>query len=538
MCATKFRRWPFDKGETVELCWTGSLFTGVKGDWRINVAFRRSDKSIAIIDHPVGVWPILRLGQIYTDNAFEMTRPMAGIVETIQVTDIRQGQLVFGFDVPSKLLYLDKQKELGKQFVWKYEDNGLEYYVPMMEWARCLFIKNRTLAYLVLQPHGLEQIFENVKQRDETMYIDFNRRLPVTIAQNKDSALHIAWIHGNGTIRNSWDSIYSYLFRAATKKDNIDPKSIFRKGIALKFELPQLDPCEMMVRCIRKGNQVLVQEIMGISNLKLPAEKLVYSHPIMKKQIANDGPKKTRITDQSEQEEFEITDDNDFAKENTYQDVLDVPPTFYGFVQKPEIIIDRKERQKVNSGDGVILPIGRGGKNQNDGVKEVSVEDTSIGGEVPPIEFESLQAVLMSEGIGLEEFFKVISKLIDDYGLNIKMSIFQLPLGKRYSVCDNGVRRTCAVAQVTTAVSKKYILEMARPDGWSISTLILTNEKKLTVREIEKNIKYLLEEVVKKGGHWDQYILNGCTLDIQKLKHYQNDSIAIWAERIFNKMHE
>jgi hypothetical protein len=77
---------------------------------------------------------------------------------------------------------------------------------------------------------------------------------------------------------------------------------------------------------------------------------------------------------------------------------------------------------------------------------------------------------------------------------------------------------------------------MERPDGWSISTLILANEKKLTMREIEMNIKYLLEEVVRKGGHWDQYLLNGCTLDVQKQKHYQNDDIDAWTERIYRKI--
>ncbi|MBP2002385.1 hypothetical protein J2Z69_003458 [Paenibacillus shirakamiensis] len=289
---------------------------------------------------------MLRLGQLYTDGVFEVTRPVAGSIESIEVQDVQQGQVVVGFDIPSKLMYLDKQRDLGRQFVWKYEIHDTEYYVPMMEWARCLYVKNRTLANLMLQPHGLELIIDDIKLRRETMYIDFNKRFPVTIAQKKDSALHIAWVRGNEEILSSWESIYSYLFRSASKKDSLNPKNVFREGIPLKFDLPLLKPCELMVRCIRKGNQVLVQEIMGISNLNLPAEKLVYTHPILKKQIGVNGVKKTRITDSSEEEDVEITDENNFAKENTYQDVLDVPPTFYGFVNKPEILIDRKERQK------------------------------------------------------------------------------------------------------------------------------------------------------------------------------------------------
>lgn len=537
MGMVKLRRWPFETNETAEVCWFGSIFMGTKGNWRINVAFRRSGKPIQIVDYPVGIWPMLRLGQQYTNGVFDLTGTNTGIVETIQISDVRQGKLVFGFDVPSKLLFLDKNRDLGKQFVWKYEIGDTEFYVPVMEWMRCLYVKNRTLAYLMLIPHGLDLIIENVKQNDESLYIDFNRRLPVTLAQKKDNVLHISWIYSNEKIRNSWDSIYNYIMRYAIKKDPADPRSIYCEGIALKFDLPSLEPCEMMVRCVRKGNQTLIQEIIGISNLNLPAEKLVYSHPLLKKQLAVDGPKKTRITETDENEEdVAITEENEPAKENPYQDVLDVPPTFFGFVNKPEIIIHRKGRQTVNTGEETIIPLGRGGKNKGEGPKEVSAEDTMAGTGTPPIEFESLQTVPVSEGIGLEDFFKVIHKLVHDYGLQIKMSIVQLPLGKRYSILENGVRRTCAIAQVTTMISQKYIIEMARPDSWSISTLILTNANKINSIEIEKNFRFLLEEVVSKGGHWDQYMFYHCALSIQKQKHYQNDDLDAWADRLYQKV--
>lgn len=537
MGTIRLRRWPFETNETVEICWFGSVFMGAKGSWRINIAFRRSGKPIQIVDYPVGVWPMLRLGQQYTDGFFDVTGTNTGIVETIQIDDVRQGKLVFGFDVPSKLLFLDKHKDLGRQYVWKYEIGDNEYYVPIMEWIRCLYVKNRTLAYLMLMPHGLDLIVENVKQDDEAFYIDFNRRLPVTLAQKKDNALHISWIYSNNNIRDSWDSIYNYIMRYAVKKDPAYPRSIYREGIALKFELPLLEPCEMIVRCVRKGNQTLVQEILGISNLNLPAEKLIYSHPLLKKQLAVDGPKKTRITDSDENDEdIAITEENEPAKENPYQDVLDVPPTFFGFVNKPEIIIHRKDSQRVNTGEETIMPLGRGGKNIGDDPKEVSVEDTMTGAGTPPIEFESLQAVPFTEGIGLEDFFRVVQKLIEDYGLKIKMSVLLLPLGRRYSICENGIRRTCAVVQVTTPLTQRYILEIARPDGWSISTLLLTPKKAISVREIEKDICYLLEAVVKKGGHWDRSTLSMCNLDIEKIKHFQNDSIDDWTIRILNKI--
>ncbi|MEC0210984.1 hypothetical protein P4H70_18755 [Paenibacillus ehimensis] len=104
--------------------------------WRINAAFRRSNNPIQIVDYPVGIWPMLRLGQQYTNGVFEATGTNTGSVETVQIDDVRQGKLVIGFDVPSKLLFLDKQKDLGKQFVWRYEIGNTEYYVPVLGWDK------------------------------------------------------------------------------------------------------------------------------------------------------------------------------------------------------------------------------------------------------------------------------------------------------------------------------------------------------------------------------------------------------------------
>lgn len=117
------------------------------------------------------------------------------------------------------------------------------------------------------------------------------------------------------------------------------------------------------------------------------------------------------------------------------------------------------------------------------------------------------------------------------------MSVFLLPIGKRYSICENGIRRTCAVTQITTPLTPKYLIEMARPDKWSISTLLLTPKKAISVKVIEEEVRSLLEAVVNKGGHWDRFALNMCeNLDIEKIKHYQSDDIDAWAQRIMRKI--
>lgn len=119
---------------------------------------------------------------------------------------------------------------------------------------------------------------------------------------------------------------------------------------------------------------------------------------------------------------------------------------------------------------------------------------------------------------------------------SIRMSVVRIPPGERFSICPNGARRTCAIVQVTSPMFTKYILEVARPDDWSISTLILSPINHVHLDAIEKSIKYLLNGLVQKSGHWDQSILNRCfVMKIDKLKHYKSDSNIDWALKISNK---
>lgn len=132
----------------------------------------------------------------------------------------------------------------------------------------------------------------------------------------------------------------------------------------------------------------------------------------------------------------------------------------------------------------------------------------------------------------------MIQCLKQTYPFKVRMSILRLPAGKRFSVCPNGARRTCAIVQITSAVATAYILEVARPDNWSISTLILRPSQQASFKAIEDNIKQLLEGLVHKSGHWDRNVLDRCQgVSVEKLKHYQGNSNKEWSEKVFMKIH-
>ncbi|MBW7476294.1 hypothetical protein K0T92_16295 [Paenibacillus oenotherae] len=127
----------------------------------------------------------------------------------------------------------------------------------------------------------------------------------------------------------------------------------------------------------------------------------------------------------------------------------------------------------------------------------------------------------------------MIEMLKKTVSVNVRMSVVRVPPGRRFSVCIDGSRRTCAIVQVINKTSISYIVEVARPDDWSISTLILRPMNQLSFTLIERSIKQLLDGLVQKGGHWDQSVLNQCSdMNIEKVKHYQNDSLRDWASRM------
>ncbi|WP_213529948.1 Tn7-like element transposition protein TnsE [Paenibacillus cisolokensis] len=116
------------------------------------------------------------------------------------------------------------------------------------------------------------------------------------------------------------------------------------------------------------------------------------------------------------------------------------------------------------------------------------------------------------------------------------MSVLRVPPGKRFSVCPNGSRRTCAIVQADNGILTRFVIEVARPDDWSISTLILHLIQQTSIKTIERDIKLLLEGLVQKSGHWDQNVLNQCNgLNIEKVKQYQS-AIRNWAYRINGKL--
>lgn len=264
----------------------------------------------------------------------------------------------------------------------------------------------------------------------------------------------------------------------------------------------------------------------------------MFWHPSKKQQETNNGDKQVRLTPRANDDDYILNDESEYAKEDANQDVLETPPTFMHFSNFPVVTTRKQNVRRTNTGSDTLISSGRGGKNSG-APEEVSTQDSIVGGDSPPIDFQTLETIPVTEAIGLETFFEIIQILKQTFPVTVCMSVLRIPSGKRFSVCPNGARRTCAIVQITYGTLITYLVEVARPDDWSISTLILRPAQQTLIKSIEHNIKLLLEGLVQKGGHWDQYVLNRCSnMNIEKLKHYQIDNARDWASRIIEKLVE
>jgi hypothetical protein len=534
MASLRIKTWPFAEGQEAKLVWFGSPHTDYRGNWRLRVAFRATTGELKVISYPWGLLPYLRLGQIYADGVYDQVAPLEGSAFKVTIDGLDQGVVETGFALPKRLIDFHKNPELGLQKVIQYRSDGLTFCLPVTELIRALFINSRYLSYYLLQPHGLDLLIDRGEFQNNTFFLDLSSRVPAKLA-NDTNARHLSWIHLDPGIHSMWDSVYGRLFSQAVKLSRNNPTAAFRKGVPLDVELPSTGKLELHVRGVQFINHVLVKEIIAISGFRHPVGDIVFWHPSKKRHESIYGDKKLRLSPKSNNDDYVINDQSENAKEDTNQDVLETPPTYMRFTNYPIVTTRRESIRHSRTGDDVLITTGRGGKSS--GMQEVSVQDSVVGGDTPPIDFQTLETIPYSDAVGLEAFFEMIQIMKRTFPYSIRMSVLRVPSGKRFSTCSNGDRRACAIVHLTTANSQVYIIEVARPDNWSISTLLLFPGESSSTSRVEGTIKKLLETLVQKGGHWDQNIFNQHRgINFDKVKHYRNDDIGDWMYRIVAKL--
>ena len=145
-------KWPFDKGEIVQLIWIESPFKNNENEWILPLLFKSKSRAIVCIETTWSNIPLLRFGNYYVDGT-PLDLYQDGSIFDIDLEDASQGKV---FDV--SLLPSDLVGGVGLENVWVFESKDCKYVVPCIELVRSFFACNSTLAKAVIDPNELDFI--------------------------------------------------------------------------------------------------------------------------------------------------------------------------------------------------------------------------------------------------------------------------------------------------------------------------------------------------------------------------------------------
>ena len=242
-------------------------------------------------------------------------------------------------------------------------------------------------------------------------------------------------------------------------------------------------------------------------------------------------------------EDYQLDPHHRPARINVNQGVADTIATSFEFVRLPKF--ERFSTKVAIIHDGSTE---EGSSSPSAGTKArlvkqgmtVSTEESYYGGETQPIDFLGIDLSVTANVAGLNEFIEAAQHIMSSYvEPRLRYTVVEIPGNTSFCRVSNGSKRSCAMVEVTqTDIIPCYILEVARPDDWSVSTLFI---RLLPAFYQEQSIgiftKKLLKDLVKRDGHWNiEKLESDQTLRIRRLKHIQEQYPRHWSRRIVDRL--
>lgn len=531
--------WRFRKNEEVELYWLCSPYYNDEHNWMVKAVFKRNDGSLKEIEYPWGNLQLLRYGCMYK-NGRKLDDVKSCITQEVFVPETYIYEILNAFKMPKRLYSMYENYEYGNQKVCHFYVKGMNYYIPCIEIVRSLLTPSKTLTNYIMRPHGLDMLIDNTEVIGNTLYINFNSDYPSRMV-NDESVYHFIWLKYNKLANNTWNSVYNDIFKTAAGASSIEPIANMKKGTFLEVKPPINKDCRWVFSGIANGNSTLILELLGIQGLDMPPyDKVFYSHPSLFNPEPVDEPKTRRnaVKEREKPDEYELDDSEESSAKDTDQVAIDVPATMFGFNRKPKMIKNRKRTQKLRTGDTDEERLGIGEKMVGE-ENLVTTQDWALDGEIQPIEFKALEVVKEDPKRGLEKFFKVVGYIENHYrSFGLALTVVYLPFMNTFSVCPDGYRRTCAIVKVShEGQAPCYIIEIGRPDDWSVSTLFIRPIDTLDIEAFEIIFKDILNQLVENNGHWDHdFLQQFISFNYDIAKHTSAQTIARWGERLVEKI--
>lgn len=488
--------WPFDKGEEVLLYWLCSPFQNPEGLWILTAIFKRlSTQECVKVEYPWGTLPLLSLGRIYKDKLMQKNT----VANYEMNIDIKSSlcNIETAWSIPSILWSMNRDKQLGKQLICKFVSNNITYCIPTLELIRAYFAPNVALSNQILQPNGLDFWVINEKIEDQSLYIDFSADMPRSMLNNSMVQFFV-WLRHDSQAKATWQSVYSNLLGEAVKLNREKPAQQLQFGIPLQVNLSGFSNWSFHLRGYKQGAYCLVLEITEAAISAVPFKQIFYSHPSLIESIG-DTPENTveyerrkRVTNS----EHELNDSGLAGMTEENPEKLNQFKMKYSFTSRPQMIairqtVESKNQKKYNQSEKLLMLS-----------PDVTTQDQQSGGKIRKIEVEDPLFKYGEWTKGLEEFFQGVEKLQELMPkLDILIDIVSLVCGT-FACLPDGSQRKCAIVKmINRGEWCGTLVEVARPDKWEISTLLmLPKTSYYSLNEPENMVNSLITSL---DGHWD-----------------------------------
>ena len=263
--------WPFADHARVRLELVYGLKVSKGGRRPTTMAVFRdlsaSNKKLILLEMDWLSLPRLTPGRIFEDSPHISDGLVAGnqiwidvpSTQKIEVLTLQDAQIQLKSKTLLEAFSHDAFLPETKIFHW-IDGKGHEYWLPVLELMRKMFVRSPELARSIIMYHGLDELIRESTIQNETLHITFTKHLKIG-----DIPL-LSLIVSKPSLLNGWRSVARHLPKASGW---------------IAIDLPWIFDEDVSITAISKttGATHWIQEILDIRGLSIPFKKIIPTHP-------------------------------------------------------------------------------------------------------------------------------------------------------------------------------------------------------------------------------------------------------------------
>lgn len=521
-----FRKIP-DQAKLVNF---GNCFRYPNGNWNIACEFLLPDETKSKFSLAIEALPALAIGRVYSKD--KIIRPSSNLTSIdLPPTSEWSVQTLADYEKFTTRNFLPK--EYGSQLLFRFSYNRYYIWISCIELARVLFFKTALITRTAFYESNLNRLID-VDIDTSQAHIRLHEDYPHNLLDVRAHQSYLAWLTLNPEVTNSYLSIYKTLLEKSIKQPS---------AMLWLFQFEPFDMNNVFIRAHTRnyGKNILIEEISSVAKLPMTDKfhTVNFHHPLDVKHEKEGKSKDSKSSDNGRaRETFDPeTNDSESPSNLSRAKILDVPKgaLYFNEILNTQRVFNiqvietgqndeqtRKEKETKNKTLSVLGGSGQGGHKSAD----FKTQDDSSSSNVGFFNYIRKALSLIKDIEHLS-----VSEIHEETGLIDTKHV------RKFMYIKHSVKRAFLYAQLEIAGGDCiHLIEIDLSDSHRLTTLAFRLQDEDSV---ETTIKTILNDLVKKSGHWDRDSLQRMTLMHACIHHPRElndktpeDAFQSWASRI------